>query len=426
MPDFDFGFDGNQTPSGAPTETQPNNDVTNVDTGTAADVVNTGDITDVTTDTTPKDKPADAKETNNEDDSNEEKLEEGTIIELDDDKYTVDKDGNVVDKDGNIFKEAKDVNKWIKSLDTETSEDNKTDEVSINTVKAALGVEITDEEGKPVEFDNTPEGIASYVKSYVDHSRQEIINNTIDTLYAKYPILENVINYYVANGNSLEGFNELRDRSTIELDVNNEAQCEAIIREAWKENSRTGSVDTYIQYLKSQNLLGVTAEEELKGMVAKDKAAADELAKKADEQEKAYIESQKQYWGTVHNIVTTDKKIGKYQIPDTIIRVNNGQRTSATPQDFFNYIYQVDKNGHSQYENDLIREANENPETRLNNDLIAAYLKFTGGSYESLVNMAINEQKVKTIKIKSKESHKPTTKIIKPAGKQNKPIDFGY
>ena len=39
------------------------------------------------------------------------------------------------------------------------------------------------------------------------------------------------LKYYVANGNSVEGFGELRDRSGIEVDENNVSQQEAIVRE---------------------------------------------------------------------------------------------------------------------------------------------------------------------------------------------------
>ena len=62
------------------------------------------------------------------------------------------------------------------------------------------------------------------------------------------------LNYYVANGNSFEGFGELRDRSGIEVDENNVSQQEAIVREAFKEFNRRGNVDKYIQYLKDSNV----------------------------------------------------------------------------------------------------------------------------------------------------------------------------
>lgn len=432
MDEMDFGFDGKKDSVEEPVKDKPNDDVVDIDSGEEVDPITGKPITDINKpddkdkndDTKVDDKPDNKGEKPADKEEKDVVLEEGTIIEYGDKKYTVDKDGNIVDEKGEIYKSADKATKWIKSLQTEETETDPA-VVDIKAVQKAIGVEITDADGKTIEFENTAEGVASYVNAYVESTKQQIAEATIESLYAKYPILENVINYYVANGNSLEGFNELRDRSTITLDVNNEAQCEAIIRESWKENARGGNVETYIQYLKSQNLLGSTAEEELQAMVAKDKAAADELANKAAETERQEIERQKAYWNDIQKRVMTDKRIGKYQIPDTIIRTHNGQKVSATSQDFYNYIYQVDKYGRSQYENDLIKEAKENPEARVVDDLIAAYLKFTGGSYESLVNMAINEQKVKTIKIMSKQGTKPKSVRVTTPGK-SKEIDLGY
>lgn len=424
MPEIDFGFNGNKSVEDATVDTKPTDDVEDIDSGKIVDP-NTGDTVDEITDDKPTEESKDKKPEKTEDVEEETSLEKGTIIEYNDKKYTVNDNGDLVDEEGNIFKEAKKVNNWLKSVETEEVETDN-NEISIDTIQKTLGIEITDENGKPIEFENTPEGVASYVNAYLENTKEQIIEDTIDKLYSKYPILENVINYYVANGNSLEGFNEMKDRSNITLDINNENQCEAIIREAWKEENRKGNVDTYIQYLKSQNLLGVTAEEELQAMVKRDKDAADELARTAAETERKEIERQRAYWGDVQKRVLTDKRIGKYQIPDTIIRVRNGQKTSATPQDFYNYIYQVDKNGRSQYENELIKEATENPESRLVDDMIGAYLKFTGGNYESLVNMAINEQKVKTIKIMSKKGSKAKGVKVNPPTNKSKDIDLGY
>lgn len=422
MPEIDFGFNGNVTSNEDTINEKNTEEVTNIDTDAKVDdkgnpIVDINESEDKTIE--------DNKDT--EENKNDEKLEAGTVIEFDNNKYTVDENGNIVDKDGNIFKEADKVNDWLKSLENNIKEDtDDTNVIDIASIQKVLGVELQDENGKAIEFENTPEGVANYVKSYVESSRQAIQEATIDALYAKYPIIEDVLNYFVANGNSLEGFNELKDRSTITLDINNEAQCETIIREAWKEEARKGSVDSYIQYLKSQNLLGSTAEEELNALIEKDKEAKEQLSKEAAEKERAYIEDQRKYWNDINKRVTTDKRIGKYQIPDTIIRTHNGQRISATPNDFFNYIYQVDKYGRSQYENDLIAQAKQDPESRIIDDMIAAYLKFTGGNYESLVNMAINEQKIKTIKINSKVANKPKVKVISPVKPKDKTIDFGY
>ena len=53
-------------------------------------------------------------------------LEAGSSLEIGDEKYTVDDKGNVLDANGNIYKEAKDVQEWIKSFDKvdETDDSN--------------------------------------------------------------------------------------------------------------------------------------------------------------------------------------------------------------------------------------------------------------------------------------------------------------
>lgn len=437
MPEFDFGFNGNVSSDEPTVDKKTDDDATDIDSGNQTDPKTGDEVVDINDNKNPDDKSTtdtdvDDKDTKKDKDKTkdtkktDEPLAEGTVIEYNDKKYTVDENGNLVSEDGKVFKKADKVNEWLKSFETEEVDADKVAEVDVKSIQKAMGIELQDENGKPVEFENTTEGLHSYVKAVMDNSRQSIIDETIDALYAKYPILENVINYYVANGNSLEGFNELKDRSKITLDTNNEAQCEAIIREAWKEDNRRGNVDNYIQYLKTQNLLGSTAEEELQAMADRDKHNAEELARKAEEQEKADIEAQTKYWNTVNKQITVDKKLGKYQLPDTIIRVHDGKKTSATPQDFFNYIYQVDKNGRSAYENDLIKDMKENPQARMTDDIIAAYLRYTGGSYESLVKMAINEEKVKTIKIKAATSVKSKPKVNTPPKPKTKNLDFGF
>lgn len=416
----EFGYGGFESEEEVATPTNETNESkTNLETGKEEVNVKGGSVTNIDE----AEKSEIKEETVVEESNISHDFEVGTVVEYEDSKYTVDAEGNLVDANGKVFKDAKDVKSWVDSLNADVEEQDE-DAFDINKLQEEIGVTIVDNEDNPVEFENSPAGVKSYVQSVIENSKQQIIDSTIDALYNKYPILEDVINYYVANGNSLEGFNELRDRSKITIDANNEAQCEAIIREAWKEDKRRGNVDSYIEYLKSQNMLAATAEDELKSLVEKDKYIKEQLSKQAEEKEKQDIENQKAYWGTIYNTTVTNKQIGKYKLPDTIVINKNGTRTSATPNDFFNYLYLVDKDGHSQYENELMSKT---PESRLNDNLLAAYLMFTGGTYESLVNMAINEEKVKTIKLKSKTSPKAKIKVAPKTNKtKSKDIDFGY
>ena len=84
----------------------------------------------------------------------------------------------------------------------------------------------------------------------------------------------------------------------------------------------------------------------------------------------------------------------------------------------------IDKNGKSRYQYDL---ENETPEARRNDSILRAYLKFVGGSYSNLVDMAINDKEVKKLKLIAKTRNTTGIKITKPnSDKNNGKIDFGY
>lgn len=361
---------------------------------------------------------------NNKDDANKEtKLEPGTKLSVGENEYTVDNAGNLVNKDGSIFKQASEVKDWLKEFD-KVDDNTDSGEISITTIQDAIGIEVTDDNGKPIEFENTPEGINSYITSVIESSREENYQTAINTLYQKYPILEDVLNYYVANGNSLDGFGEMPDRSGITIDDNNEAQQEQIIRTAWKEQNRKGDVEGYLTYLKSSGTLLATAKEELAGLQEADEQYRKELADEAAAKEQEQLKELQNYWNGVKDVINS-RKIAGYQIPENIIVNRNGQKFSVTPNDFFNYIYRVDKDGYSAYRRDL---AAETPESRRDDEILRAYLKFVGGNYSNLVGMAINKEKVANLKLKAKERNSNTIRITKPAtnAKKGIDIDLGY
>lgn len=434
---MDFGFNkgGSSASSTAQNGNTDTSQTTDLNGGGIVD--NNGQaVTDLgtdTTDTKPATPPAntatdqnaggtndDANKGDNVDTTIPHDYAEGTTLELDGETLTVNKDGNVVNDKGEVVKEAKDVKAWLSELN---AVDSNTD-FSIDNIQNAIGVEIVDDNDKPVQYENTVEGITSYINDVLETRKEEYSAMGINTLYQKFPILPDLLNYYIANGNSMEGYNEVPDRSEIVIDEANVSQQEAIVREAFKENNMRGDVDTYIQYLKSNNILLSTAQAELQGLQAKDKEYKDYLEKQAEEAETKRIQELNNYWNGVKQVVDS-KVIAGYQIPDTIIINRNGQKVSATPNDFYNYIYQVDENGKSAYENEL---ANTSKEDRRNDELLRAYLKFVGGDYSSLVGMAVNKEKVEKLKFKSKQPRSSSTiKITTPsAPKTGKDVDLGY
>ena len=422
--DLDFGYNQNTSSDDAGSENgnDKTNDVTNIDNGNIENQANGEDADDLNDSTTEKNVDSD-KENNDSNDSDKESLQAGTSIEVGNETYTVDESGNILDKNGNIFKESKDVKAWLDSFE-EVTENNDENAISIDSIREAVGIDITDDNDKPIEFENSPEGVKAYIDAVVNTAKEEHYETAINTLYQKYPVIKDVLNYYIANGNSLEGFGEIPDRSNITVDDNNEEQQIAIIRTAWKERGQKGDLDGYLAYLKSSGTLLATAREELANIQESDKQYREELEAEAEKQEAERVERLEKYWNGVHDVIKS-RTIAGYKIPESIIINRNNQKISVTPEDFFNYIYRVDKNGKSAYEHDL--EA-ETPESRRDDEILRAYLKFVGGNYSNLVDMAINNEKVTKLKLRAKERNSTSVRINRPKTTSQKGvnIDLGY
>lgn len=438
MPSFDsFGFNGETSNA----DVKPTDDVTDLDTGKTGQLDANGNAVDDITGNgngdgnngdANKDKQTSSstggqtEDTKNPDDANanEHDLEEGTVIEDGDNKYTVDKDGNLIDDKGNIFKAKNEVAAYLKEFEVEDTSNE--DKIDVKSIQELVGISVTSEDGKPVTFDNTPQGVASYVQSVLDLKRDEFAKAGINKLFEDYPVVSDFLNYYVANGNSFEGFGELRDRSGIEVDENNVSQQEAIIREAFKEFNRRGNVDKYIQYLKDSNELFNVAKEELEALQKADNDVREANAKEAlrvkAEEEKQLVE----FWNGVKECIDK-RQIAGYRIPETVIIERNGKQISTTPEDFFNYVYQVDDKGLSRYENDLMKLS---PAERRDEELLKAWLKYTGKGYDSLIEMAVSDKEAKKLKLTAsqRKSTRGAIKITKPDSKNDvlKDERFGY
>lgn len=438
MPSFDsFGFNGETSNA----DVKPTDDVTDLDTGKTGQLDANGNAVDDITGNgngdgnngdANKDKQTSSstggqtKDTKNPDDvnANEHDLEEGTVIEDGDNKYTVDKDGNLIDDKGNIFKAKNEVAAYLKEFEVEDTSNE--DKIDVKLIQELVGVSVTSEDGKPVTFDNTPQGVASYVQSVLDLKRDDFAKAGVNKLFEDYPVVSDFLNYYVANGNSFEGFGELRDRSGIEVDENNVSQQEAIVREAFKEFNRRGNVDKYIQYLKDSNELFNVAKEELEALQKADNDVREANAKEAlrvkAEEEKQLVE----FWNGVKECIDK-RQIAGYRIPETVIIERNGKQISTTPEDFFNYVYQVDDKGLSRYENDLMKLS---PAERRDEELLKAWLKYTGKGYDSLIEMAVSDKEAKKLKLTAsqRKSTRGAIKITKPDSKNDvlKDERFGY
>lgn len=432
MPEFNdaFGYGGTGTPGDGGTASATDLDSNQLDNGGIANINENDGVTTppptneppaINPDNPDGNKPSNEPNDNNNNNNNDNgsKYKEGTIITIGDDEYKIDDKGNLLDKDDNVYKEAKDVADFLKDFEV----DENADTLDINSIIKETGITIVDEDNKPVEFDNTPQGVSSYINSVIEQKQDEYAQAGINSLIETYPFVADAINYYIANGNSLKGFGEVRDRSSITIDDNNVAQQEAIVRERLNELGRKADAEDYINYLKSSGKLLDTAKSSLQEMIDEDNKAKEEMANEA---KRIAAERQKEddlYWKGVKDVIDS-KKVCGYRIPDTIIINKDGKKIAATPNDFFNYIYQVDENGCSRYVNEL---KTLTPEQKRDDQILRAYLRFTGGSYADLVAMAIKEGEVEKLKLKAINNTKPRVRITPPTATNKKgSIDVGY
>lgn len=345
-------------------------------------------------------------------------LTEGTQIEFDGATYTVAGNGDIVDKDGKVFKQASEVKGWLDSMNVDdgtTNTDNN--EITLENIQNMMGVTLEDENGKPAEFSNDLNGIKAYIDAVVELQSKNNATASINRLFADKPYLKEVDDYYIANGGSLDGFGQLPDRSGIKLNKDNEQQLEYVIRAAAHEFGNKSLDDKYIKYLKDTGSLYDVANEQLAALVEKDKATREAYAEKAalvkQQEEKETLE----YWNTVKDTITKGE-IGGYKIPESFVKDVDGKKITYSRKDFYDYlskpIKDADGNVTTAYQKDL---SNLSKEAYLNQELLEAWLSFTGGSYKDLVNMAVKQEQVKTLRIKAKQNKATGVVKVMPKAK---------
>ena len=418
MAQIDIDFEG--TAQTGTSSNQQNNENQNNDSQEDVTSLNDNDNDDITgrdnSNTT-----SDKDNQNNTDNSSTGELSEGDTIEADGVIYTVDSNGNLIDPNGTIFKESKDVADWLKSVEVEDNNNFETD-INIANIQESIGITVTDSEGNPIEFTNDAAGVKSYIESVIDLKSQELQEAAVNKVFQTNPLLKQ-FNDYVQLTGSPRGFGEIPDRSGIKLDQDNEDQLKAVIRMAAQEFGNKSLNENYIKYLTDSGSLYDEAKTQLQALIEKDKAVREDIRQKAEAQRQAEAESVSNYWNKVNNVINS-RIIAGYKLPESFTKEVNGQKVIITPNDFYNYLSKAtetdtDGNKVTGYQRDLNKLTDDE---YLNRELLDAWLMFTGGTYKDLIAMAVNEDKVRQLRVKSKEQR--STKTVKVIKKQGGKVDM--
>ena len=342
-------------------------------------------------------------------------LNAGDQIEVDGVTYTVSENGDVVDADGNVFKAAADVADWLKTVDI--NDDNDNNQLSLSSIQEAVGITINDENGNPVEFTEDADGVKSYIDSVINLRSAELQQAAINRLYQDNPLLKQFQDYVQLKGTP-RGFGDIPDRSGIKLDKENESQLVAVIKMAATEFGNKSLNDNYIKYLRDSGNLYDEAKTQLAALVDKDKAYRKDIEKQAAAQRQQEADELRAYWEKVNNMIK-GRVINGYKIPDSFTKEVDGKKVVITPNDFFNYVSNasVEREDGSKitgYQRDLAELTDEEYMAR---EMLDAWLMFTGGTYKDLIDMAVKENEVRKLIVKSKQNR--SAKTVKVVKKQN-------
>ena len=339
------------------------------------------------------------------------KLSEGDTINVDAVDYTIDAEGNAIAADGTVFRTATELAELIAQNGSEPS--------VLNQLQTRFGSDFKDENGNPIVFDDNEEGIAAYVETVVQSIVKEAQTAAINNLFETYPQVEQVINHLKLNG-TLDDFVEIPDRSQITVSKDNEEQQATFIREEWKLSGKKGDVNKFIDYCKNAGILYDTAVESKEAVDSIYESRLAEQKAQVEAKEAAAAAEEKAYWDNVEKTISKGELLG-YSIPEQIQCNKDGKKVMLSRKDFLKYVSTpVDSEGNTAY---MLDEAKVDSDARMQDDLLKAFLRFTGGDYASLVGMAVNKQKVLSIRTAAAQTTGKRTVIINSKGNNSKTVD---
>lgn len=339
------------------------------------------------------------------------KLSEGDTINVDGVDYTIDAEGNAIAADGTVFRTATELAELIAQNGSEPS--------VLDQLQTRFGSDFKDENGNPIVFDDNEEGITAYVETVVQSRVKEAQTAAINNLFETYPQVEQVINHLKLNG-TLDDFVEIPDRSQITVSKDNEEQQATFIREEWKLSGKKGDVNKFIDYCKNAGILYDTAVESKEAVDSIYESRLAEQKAQVEAKEAAAAAEEKAYWDNVEKTISKGELLG-YSIPEQIQCNKDGKKVMLSRKDFLKYVSTpVDSEGNTAY---MLDEAKVDSDARMQDDLLKAFLRFTGGDYASLVGMAVNKQKVLSIRTAAAQTTGKRTVIINSKGNNSKTVD---
>lgn len=274
-----------------------------------------------------------------------------TEVEIEGVTYTLDVAGNAV-LNGNIVYTA------------DQLEEQGGGEDYITLIEQNTGLQVLDETGNPIQFENSVEGLVAREKAIVEKVKNETRNSVLNELTSRNPEITQILNYKKLHG-TLEGFKLNTDYSTvsfIEGDKDNHKQL--ISEELRVKGLSQKDIDITLKGLEIDNSLSDRAKESEAYLLTvtneRNRRMQQEIADReriqTEQIEKVYgvtFENKKvkplNIEGSIYDLIVTKGKINDFEIPTSgIVVTRNGRKEVFTREAIFNYIAIATPNGYSQ------------------------------------------------------------------------------
>ena len=361
-------------------------------------------------------------------------LTEGSQVDIDGVMYSIDKDGNAVDDKG-VITYDKD-----KLTDLYANDDeDETPAFDINNIIDSTKIQINDDEGNPIAYENTTEGLNNYVEAAYSKGGKDAISDDRAKLYGEFPFLPNLLSH-VRLGGDLKDFTKPTDYNEITIDEENANQLKTIIYKARTSRGEPAeSIDRYYNYLLNSDtdnsLVVEEATRELKFLADKkadnDRVQQEGIANK----QRDYQNQLNNYWGvevnkqgqledlnkndSVYTIIKNKKlKLGNdiFSIPDKIRITENNKAVIKNPNDFFKYLYEpvvtVVSGKRVTTTRDNIKLSQESNNRNVNNEIYDAFLRYVNYDKSQFINEQVKKNNVKRV-IKLSSTRNKQGKSIK-------------
>lgn len=323
----------------------------------------------------------------------------GDVVVIDDGtgakEYILDENGNAT-LDGNIV--------FTKEQLEESS--NNTDDVIDGNIHKLIsevsGLDLIDEEGKPIEFKEGIEGLAQREILIKNKFYEQGLQEATIKFFEENPDVYDIYSYKQKHG-SLEGYVKQVDYAeyTITEETSTD-ELKSILREQlMAQGNDVKTADKLIRLSEQDETLRVDALEALEKLKESNNTRLAKIKLQEEQAEREAIERYESYYGvtytkdnklvdkgvkgSIYDKLVKEGKVGNIFIPQEglIVTKPDGAKTKISRMDLFNYFYKpvVEQNG-TYYTQSQIDENNRLRDT--DNYLIQGIRNITGGDISSL------------------------------------------